>query len=43
MDNSIILGPTGSSGPVGVMGQPGIPDKRWIRMIKIRKLLELWK
>jgi len=37
---SIKLGPTGSSGPVGVTG---IPDKRWIRMIKIRKILELWK
>lgn len=34
MNNSITLGP---------VGIPGIPDKRWIRMIKIRKLLELWK
>ena len=41
--NNIILGPTGSSGPIGVMGQPGIPDKRWIRMIKINKMLKLWE
>jgi len=40
MNSNITSGPTGSSGPVGVTG---IPDKRWIRMIKIRKLLELWK
>lgn len=37
MNNNITLGPTGSIGPIGVMGQPGIPDKRWIRMLKIRK------
>jgi hypothetical protein len=37
---NIILGPTGSSGPVGVTG---IPDKRWIRIIKIGKMLKLWE
>jgi len=43
MNSNITSGPTVSSGPVGVMGQPGIPDKRWIRMIKIGKMLKLWE
>jgi hypothetical protein len=36
-----ILGPTGSSGPGP--GPVGIPDKRWIRMIRIKKMLKLWE
>ena len=43
MNNNITSGPTGSSGPIGVTGQPGIPDKRWLRIIKIRKMLKLWE
>ena len=40
MNNNITSGPTGSSGPIGIMGQPGIPDKAWKRMIKIIKMLK---
>jgi hypothetical protein len=37
------IGIVGPSGKPGVVGQPGIPDKRWIRMIKIGKMLKLWE
>ena len=43
MNSTIISGPTGPSGHIGVMGQPGIPDKIWLRIIKIRKMLKLWE
>lgn len=43
MYNNITSGPTGLSGHPGPVGIPGIPEKRWTRMIKIRKMLKLWK
>jgi hypothetical protein len=40
MNNSIISGPTGISGNPGITG---VPNKAWLRIIKIRKMLKLWE